>query len=251
MNFKSADHLKISSIVLVAFVLLGGLFYFTKNSQKNLVSENIHEEDIEIVETDDAEEIINEEKIAEKIDSAEKVVVQEKEIETPDVVIEDEIMEKKVSNDKIKNNLVSWGFSVSLGRKIDTIVLHSSYNALGGDEYDLDKLIVEYKEYGVAPHYLIDRKGNIYRLVEEKNIAYHAGVSEVPDGRNNINGFSIGIEMMNTKDDEYKKEQYDAVNWLIEKIKKEYNIKYVLGHSEIAPGRKTDPWNIDWDKINR
>lgn len=248
---RSTIYLKISIIILAAFLLLWGLFYFTKNSQKNLVSENIYEENVEIVEKDEVETIINEEGVNEDKKSENKEVFPEKEIETPVIIIEEEAIEEKVSNNKIKDNLVSWGFTASSGRKIDTVVLHSSYNALGGDEYDLDKLIAVYKEYGVAAHYLIDRKGDIYRLVKDEDIAYHAGVSEVPDGRTGVNSFSIGIEIMNTKTDDYEKEQYEATNWLIKEIKKDYNVKYILGHSEIAPERKTDPWNIKWDKIDR
>lgn len=144
---------------------------------------------------------------------------------------------------------VSWGYQSSSNRTIDTIVVHSSYNALGGGEYDVDKLIAEYKEYGVAPHYLIDRKGNTYQLVKDRNIAYHAGASSVPDGRTNVNNFSIGIEMMNTKTDEYTSAQYAALKELIGNLKAKYKIKYMLGHNQIAPGRKDDPWNFKWSKI--
>ena len=147
--------------------------------------------------------------------------------------------------------MVSWGFSEADGRKIDTIILHSSYDAITGYPYCIDTLIAEYKQYDVAPHYLIDREGNIYRLVADKNIAWHAGKSEMPDGRKNVNNFSIGIEIMNTKTDNYTKKQYQAVQKIIDYLKKEYKIKYVLGHNEIAPERKTDPWNFDWKKISK
>ncbi len=157
--------------------------------------------------------------------------------------------EDATSDFKIIKNLVSWGFESSSGRKIDTIIIHSSYNALGGDEYDFKKLLSEYKEYGVSPHYVIDRKGNVYRLVTEKNIAYHAGESKTPDGRTGVNNFSIGIEIMNTKSDKPTNVQYAALKNLIADIKKRYKIKYVLGHNQIAPGRKDDPWNFDWKKI--
>jgi N-acetyl-anhydromuramyl-L-alanine amidase AmpD len=149
----------------------------------------------------------------------------------------------------IINKLVSWGYEKADTRKIDTIIIHSSYNALGGGEYDADGLIKEYKIYGVSPHYLIDRKGNIYQLVADKNIAYHAGESKVPDGRKSVNNFSIGIELMNTESDKYTSEQYAALKSLIASLKSKYKIKYVLGHNQIATGRKTDPWNFDWGQI--
>lgn len=155
-------------------------------------------------------------------------------------------------NFSVVKKLVSWGFSQSEDRSVDAIILHSSYNALEGDKYDVNAIIEIYKTYEVSPHYIIDREGKIYQLVEEKNIAYHAGVSRLPDGETNVNSVSIGIEMINDdKSDKYTDKQYDAVNKLITDIKKRYTIKYVLGHSDIAPGRKTDPWNIDWSKIKK
>lgn len=157
--------------------------------------------------------------------------------------------EKTMNSPKIIDKLINWGYAKSSGRSIDTIIIHSSYNALGGDEYNTDKLVEEYKSYGVSPHYLINRAGNIYRLVEDKSIAYHAGASQAPDGRGNVNSFSIGIEMMNTKSDKYTSSQYNSLESLLAYLKGKYKIKYVLGHSDIAPGRKDDPWNFDWGKI--
>jgi hypothetical protein len=151
----------------------------------------------------------------------------------------------------IKNHLVNWGFTKSNGRTIDTIIIHSSYDALSGNPYSLEGLIKEYKQYGVAPHYLIDRQGIIYRLVEDKNMAYHAGVSLIPDGRTNVNEFSLGIEIMTTKKDTPTEEQYAALQKLIDFLKGSYKIKYVLGHDQIAEGRKDDPWNFNWEKIKK
>jgi N-acetyl-anhydromuramyl-L-alanine amidase AmpD len=102
----------------------------------------------------------------------------------------------------------------------------------------------------VSAHYLIDRRGTVYRLVDDKDIAYHAGTSKMPDGRKNVNDFSIGIEMMNTEDGQYTKAQYAAVNSLVDSLKSRYPIKSVVGHADIAPGRKTDPWNFDWKRLN-
>lgn len=150
----------------------------------------------------------------------------------------------------IENRLISTGFSIPQKmRTIDTIVLHSSYDLLGSDPYSVSGIIKEYTDYGVSAHYLIDRKGKIYRLVEDKNIAYHAGASQMPDNRKNVNDFSIGIEMMNKKETEFTGAQYKAVNSLIALLKKKYPIKSIVGHSDIAPDRKTDPWNFNWKKL--
>lgn len=150
----------------------------------------------------------------------------------------------------IVDRLMASGFSVpGKTRAIDTIVLHSSYNPSGGDAYSVAELVKIYESYGVSAHYLIDRKGKIYRLVEDKNIAYHAGASKMPDGRQDVNNFSIGIEIMNKEDTEYTQAQYAAVNELVVSLKKQHDIKYIVGHNNVAPDRKTDPWNFDWKKV--
>lgn len=159
---------------------------------------------------------------------------------------------------EIINKLVSWGFEEVKGRKIDTVVLHSTYNALGGDPFSVSKILDIYKSYGVSPHYVIARDGVIYRLVEEKNIAFHAGESEMKDGRKNVNDFSIGIEIVGKDDGSPSEEQYEALRNLLADIKRRGDppaggsfapIKHIVGHSDIAPGRKTDPWGFEWEEI--
>lgn len=155
-----------------------------------------------------------------------------------------------VSRLEVQSRPLRFGFRVPpTPRNIDTIVLHSSYNAGDGNEYDVEKTISQYETYGVGAHYLIDRKGTIYRLIDEANIAYHAGASKMPDGRTNVNDFSIGIEMIANESDGYTEKQYTAVNNLVADIKVRYQIKSVVGHGDIAPSRKTDPWKFDWKKL--
>lgn len=150
----------------------------------------------------------------------------------------------------ITDRLLGFGFRTgATPRTIDTIVLHSSYNASGGDTYNLDKIIGQYEQYGVGAHYLIDRSGQIYSLVPEPSIAYHAGESKMPDGRKNVNDFSIGIELMGTEESSFTDKQYTAVNDLIADIKTRYKIKDIVGHGDIAPKRKTDPWKFDWKRL--
>lgn len=152
---------------------------------------------------------------------------------------------------KVINKLTSWGYTKATDRKIDTMIVHSSYDSLGDNPYSVSGIIDIYRQYEVSAHYLIARDGVIYRLVEDKNIAWHAGASKMPDGRTNVNDFSIGVEMINTKDGKYTDEQYDALNELIASLKNKYSIKNILGHDDIAPGRKTDPWGIEWNKVDR
>jgi hypothetical protein len=152
---------------------------------------------------------------------------------------------------KIVDALVNWGYEIpSAPRSIDTIIIHSSYDALGTDPYSVAGVINEYKMYGVSPHYLIDRNGTIFRLVKEENIAYHAGGGKMPDGRTNINSFSIGIELINTQTVGPNEAQYASLVQLVKFLKSKYQIKYILGHHDIAPDRKTDPWNFDWQKFD-
>ena len=159
--------------------------------------------------------------------------------------------EVKTSSGKIVSKLVSWGFAKASDRKIEALIVHTSYNNLGGDVFDFDKVIQEWKDAGVSPHYAIDRDGTIYQLVADQNKAFHAGVSKLPDGTTDVNSVSIGVEVINSQDGKFTDAQYAGLNSLIGTLKKKYAIKYILGHDEIAPGRKTDPWGIDWKKVNR
>ncbi|MEI6649882.1 MAG: N-acetylmuramoyl-L-alanine amidase [Candidatus Moraniibacteriota bacterium] len=156
---------------------------------------------------------------------------------------------KSISGPTIVDRLVSFGYESRSSRDIDTIVIHSSYDALGSDPYSVQGVIAEYKQAGVSPHYLVDRKGTIYRLVEDRDVAYHAGVSKMPDGRTGVNEFSIGIEAIGKDTDSPTSAQYTSLRSLIASLKGKYPIKSVLGHSDIAPGRKSDPWGFDWKEM--
>ncbi len=152
---------------------------------------------------------------------------------------------------KIIDHLVSWGHkTVNRPRKIEAIIIHSSYNALTPDSFSVAGILREYKDIDVSPHYIIDRDGNIYKLVPERDIAYQAGKSRLPDGTTNVNSVSIGIEIVNTIHDSPTNAQYESLASLVDCLRSKYAIKYVLGHKDIAPGRKTDPWNFDWKKFD-
>lgn len=104
----------------------------------------------------------------------------------------------------------------------------------------------------VSSHYLINTDPpTIYQLVDENRRAYHAGVSYWK-GATQLNASSIGIEIVNRGYDDtpvgrvwydYPQAQIDAVIALVRKIVREHQIKpeRILGHSDIAPGRKVDP----------
>ena len=150
---------------------------------------------------------------------------------------------------KIVEKIVNFGMKTAENRTIDAVIVHSVYNAAEGDKYDVDLVIKEFSHYGVSSHYVIGRDGTVYQLVKEKNISYQAGKSSLPDGRTNVNTCSIGIEIITSKDslDTPTKFQIKSLTALVKDIQSRYKIKYVLRHSDIAPGRKTDPWNMNWD----
>ena len=168
--------------------------------------------------------------------------------------IEEEIIEEPETPTVplITERILDWGFHIpSLPRTIDTIIVHSIYNDIGGDVHSLEQVIQEYKMYRVTAHYLIARDGVIYRTASDNAIAYHAGISKmpVPDNRINVNDFSIGIEIINTKTESPTEDQYQSLIQLVKYLQEEYNIPSanILGHKDIAPERKTDPWNFDWE----
>ncbi len=142
---------------------------------------------------------------------------------------------------------MSNGFRTVSSRNIDVVIIHSVFNNSGGEIYDVDLIIKQFSRYGVSAHYLIGRNGDIYRLVDEKNVAYHAGKSSLPDGRTSVNSCSIGIELACSFTDSVSSGQMNALQKLTRDIKSRYKIKYILRHSDIAPVRKTDPWNFNWE----
>jgi N-acetyl-anhydromuramyl-L-alanine amidase AmpD len=152
----------------------------------------------------------------------------------------------------IIDKTVSFGMRTAQLRDINTIIVHSVYNASGGDIYDIDLIINQFARYHVSAHYVIGREGTIYQLVKEKNVSFHAGKSSLPDGHSGVNNCSIGIELMDSVSTSPTEEQIKSLTLLVKDIQRRYPIKYVLRHSDIAPGRKTDPWNMDWvDFIGR
>jgi len=148
---------------------------------------------------------------------------------------------------KIVDKTVRFGMRATQLRNIDVVIVHSVFNASGGDIYDIDLIINQFSRYHVSSHYVIGRDGIIYQLVKEKNVSFHAGQSSLPDGRKGANSSSIGIELMDSVGDAPTELQIRSLTALVKDIESRYHIKYVLRHSDIAPGRKTDPWNMNWE----
>ncbi len=98
----------------------------------------------------------------------------------------------------------------------------------------------------VSAHVLIRRDGAAIQFVSCAKRAWHAGVSAWC-GRERCNDFSIGIELEGTDDVPFTPVQYEQLAQLTRALKARYPIAGIVGHSDIAPGRKTDPGScFDW-----
>jgi N-acetyl-anhydromuramoyl-L-alanine amidase len=104
----------------------------------------------------------------------------------------------------------------------------------------------------VSAHVLVRRDGEIVQFVPFHRRAWHAGASQY-EGRSACNDFSIGIEIEGTDDIFFEDAQYDATRQVILAVTDAYpelSTTRVVGHSDIAPGRKTDPGPaFDWARL--
>jgi N-acetyl-anhydromuramoyl-L-alanine amidase len=104
----------------------------------------------------------------------------------------------------------------------------------------------------VSAHALIRRDGEIVQYVPFAERAWHAGRSEY-QGRAACNDFSVGIELEGTDDTAYEAVQYESLSALIRALLAAYptlSRERVVGHSDVAPGRKSDPGDsFDWAKL--
>ncbi len=101
----------------------------------------------------------------------------------------------------------------------------------------------------VSSHLLIRRNGLLYQYVPFNKRAWHAGVSSF-DGKENCNDYSIGIELEGCDDEDYTQDQYLQLAYVTKVLIEHYpqiTIERIVGHCDIAPGRKTDPGeSFDW-----
>ncbi len=103
----------------------------------------------------------------------------------------------------------------------------------------------------VSAHFLIRRDGALVQFVACLERAWHAGASEWK-GRQRCNDTSIGIELEGTDAIPYTAAQYAMLARLVKALRRRYPIADVVGHSDIAPGRKTDPGPaFDWLRFHR
>ena len=103
----------------------------------------------------------------------------------------------------------------------------------------------------VSAHFLIRRDGALVQFVPCARRAWHAGAS-CWNGRERCNDFSIGVELEGSDHTPYAEAQYDTLVMLVDALCARYPIEDVVGHSDIAPGRKTDPgFAFDWTRLGR
>ncbi|WP_255532056.1 1,6-anhydro-N-acetylmuramyl-L-alanine amidase AmpD [Polynucleobacter parvulilacunae] len=109
----------------------------------------------------------------------------------------------------------------------------------------------EIADQKVSSHFLITRSGELIQFVSTQSKAWHAGKSTF-QSREKCNDFSIGIEMEGDGDAPFEAAQYQVLTNLIQKISNAYPHLQFAGHSDIAPGRKTDPGiYFDWKKFQK
>jgi N-acetyl-anhydromuramyl-L-alanine amidase AmpD len=140
-------------------------------------------------------------------------------------------------------------FTPTKGRRIDMLVLHATAGRKTGDLYTLsgrDRLHL------VSCHYYVTKAGEVYQLVRDKDIAWHAGVTWW-QGEGNANAYSLGIELenLNTGSDPYPHVQFQVVTTLARAKVKQFHIPQLrcVTHADIAipRGRKSDPAGFPWD----
>jgi N-acetylmuramoyl-L-alanine amidase len=141
------------------------------------------------------------------------------------------------------------------GVDIDTIVLHHT----GSNSVTVDLATLRRSVPGarVSAHYLIGPTGTIYQLVPDTRAAWHAGVSSLRGVTEPcVNARSIGIEITNDGSCQtpFTEAQYHALEQLVPYLARTYFVpkENIVGHRDVAPGRKTDPAdNFDWSRVRR
>ena len=124
---------------------------------------------------------------------------------------------------------------------------------LGQLNKEADPFFEHIYQLRVSAHCLIRRDGHVVQYVAFDKRAWHAGVSNF-QGREKCNDFSIGIELEGTDDIPYTGEQYQKLSEITALIQRHYPSidNNIVGHCDIAPGRKSDPGpSFDWKRYRQ
>jgi AmpD protein len=123
-------------------------------------------------------------------------------------------------------------------------------NCLDPEEHEY---FAEIHKLKVSAHFLIDRSGQLTQYVPVNQRAWHAGASAY-QGREACNDFSVGIELEGDEVTPYTDAQYQRLAQLIQTLRgtvKSLENAPIVGHSDIAPGRKSDPGEVfDWRRLH-
>ncbi len=133
------------------------------------------------------------------------------------------------------------------GAQIELVVIH--YTAMETAEVALERLCGS--EFEVSAHYLVGRDGSVFRMVCEDKRAWHAGAGSWA-GRSDVNSRSIGIELDNDGMSQFTEPLMEMLEVLLADILDRHVLppKAVIGHSDMAPGRKSDPGrHFDWRRL--
>lgn len=146
--------------------------------------------------------------------------------------------------------IVIHGISVPPGRFGGGYIEQLFTNSLSITEHPHFQEIINLR---VSAHLLINREGVLTQFVPFNERAWHAGVSNYK-GREDCNDFSIGIELEGVDDIPYTEEQYAQLAEVLHHLYDAYPLltrNTMVAHSDIAPGRKTDPGQaFDWDYLH-
>jgi N-acetyl-anhydromuramoyl-L-alanine amidase len=105
------------------------------------------------------------------------------------------------------------------------------------------------REVHVSAHFLVRRRGELLQFVSCEQRAWHAGASRLLE-RERCNDFSIGIELEGSSARPFTKTQYRRLEQLVVALRRRYPLRFIAGHSDIAPGRKDDPGpHFDWRRL--
>ena len=98
----------------------------------------------------------------------------------------------------------------------------------------------------VSAHFVIRRDGEVVQFVPVHLRAWHAGESSWR-GRSRCNDFSVGVELEGTDDTPFEEVQYARLGLLVAQLRSRFPLRDIAAHSDVAPGRKTDPGTrFDW-----
>jgi AmpD protein len=105
------------------------------------------------------------------------------------------------------------------------------------------------RDVHVSAHFLLRRRGELLQFVSCEQRAWHAGNSRLLE-RERCNDFSIGIELEGSGARPFTSTQYRRLEKLIVALRDRYPLRFIAGHSDVAPGRKDDPGpRFDWRRL--